>query len=306
MKTLIPPIKCQGIKTKLASHIKRLAPQFVSGRWIEPFCGSCVVALNILPERALLTDVNKHIIGFYQALQAGTMTPLAIRAFLTEEGATLAREGEAYYYTVRERFNTTEQPLDFLFLSRACFNGVMRFNRAGKFNVPFCRKPQRFSQAYITKIVNQAQTMVDAMRAKDWQFAVADFRQTLRRAKEDDFVYADPPYIGRHVDYYNSWTAADEQDLIQSLKKIPCDFLLSTWYGNRHRTNSGVQEHWDDAAFTINTVEHFYHVGAMESLRNAMTEALIMNHPPQKMEPRLTDRTTSSIQQHTFAWEAAG
>ena len=38
---------------------------------------------------------------------------------------------------MRERFNLQGSSLDFLFLNRSCFNGVMRFNRHGRFNVPF-------------------------------------------------------------------------------------------------------------------------------------------------------------------------
>lgn len=30
-------------------------------------------------------------------------------------------------------------------------------------------------------------------------------KETLAQVKGDDFVYLDPPYIGRHTDYYNKW-----------------------------------------------------------------------------------------------------
>ncbi|MBD2623101.1 DNA adenine methylase [Microcystis flos-aquae FACHB-1344] len=55
MKTtvIVPPIKCQGIKTKLVSSIKSLADQQNCERWIEPLCGSGVVAFNLQPQKAL-------------------------------------------------------------------------------------------------------------------------------------------------------------------------------------------------------------------------------------------------------------
>jgi len=50
---IVPPIKCQGIKTKLLSSIKSLADDQNFDRWIEPFCGSGVVAFNLQPKKAL-------------------------------------------------------------------------------------------------------------------------------------------------------------------------------------------------------------------------------------------------------------
>ena len=65
---LVPPLKCQGIKTKLVREIKRLADSQNFRRWVEPFCGSCVVALNVQPKHALLADSNVHIVRLYQEI----------------------------------------------------------------------------------------------------------------------------------------------------------------------------------------------------------------------------------------------
>ncbi len=83
---LVPPLKCQGIKTKLVGEIIKLARTQAFDRWVEPFCGSCVVALNVQPQRALLADSNVHIIRLYQDIQCGRLTPGLAKAFLTEEG----------------------------------------------------------------------------------------------------------------------------------------------------------------------------------------------------------------------------
>jgi DNA adenine methylase len=177
---LVPPLKCQGIKTKLVGEIKRLADTQEFDRWIEPFCGSCVVALNVQPKRALLSDSNVHIIRLYREIQSGDLTPASAKAFLVEEGEKLRTIREPHFYAVRERFNARPTSLDFLFLNRSCFNGVMRFNRYGKFNVPYGHKPERFAQAYVTKIINQIRRIAEVVSACDWTFAVADFRPTRR------------------------------------------------------------------------------------------------------------------------------
>ena len=134
---LVPPLKCQGIKTKLVSSIQKIAETREYVRWVEPFCGSGVVALNVQPKKALLCDTNRHIISLYQGIQNGSITAATTKDFLTNEGGKLKAQGEPYYYEVRTRFNDAPTPLDFLFLNRSCFNGVIRFNRKGQFNVPY-------------------------------------------------------------------------------------------------------------------------------------------------------------------------
>ena len=91
-------------------------------------------------------DTNPHIIEFYNQIKKGTITPYIVRAFLEREGKLLEQGDDKYYYTVRTRFNQEHDPLDFLFLNRACFNGMIRFNKSYDFNVPYGHKPQRFAK----------------------------------------------------------------------------------------------------------------------------------------------------------------
>jgi len=101
--------------------------------------GAGVVGFNARPRRAIFGNTNPYIISFYQALQKDAITPRIVREYLEKEGEKLRTTGWQYYYEVRERFNKEHSPLDFLFLSRAGFNGLMRFNSHGQFNVPFCK-----------------------------------------------------------------------------------------------------------------------------------------------------------------------
>ncbi len=278
MAVKVPPLKCQGIKTKLVEWIKDHSVLANEGTWIEPFMGSGVVGFNVRPKRAVFADVNPHIINFYNAIKEGKITAGIAKDFLEKEGGLLQARGEDYYYEVRQRFNTDGNPLDMLFLNRACFNGVMRFNKKGAFNVPFGHKPERFAKAYITKIMNQIKYVTQATSQYDWQFVYADFRKTIPSASEGDFIYCDPPYMGRHVDYFNSWSEQDEKELYSLVGATPAKFILSTWHSNQYRTNPAIEEY--AYRFTILTREHFYHVGASEQNRNPMLEAIILNYNP--------------------------
>lgn len=276
MKLIVPPLKSQGIKTKLVPWIQELI-DFKYNRWIEPFFGTGAVGFNFRPETAIIGDSNPHLIGFYRSIQEGSITPANVKAYLEREGALL-RTGEeggyAHYRLIRDRFNERFSPLDFLFLSRAGFNGMIRFSRKGKWNIPYCKKPERFRQAYVTKIVNQVESCSRIIN-KSWKFSVQDFRETIASAREGDVIYCDPPYIGRYAGYYNGWTEKDEADLSILLSKTPARFVLSSWHHNEHRSNGMIGKYW--SGFKMITRDHFYHSGAKAENRKPIVEALIFN-----------------------------
>lgn len=274
-KIFVPPIKSQGIKTKLVDWINNTLQDVEYDRWVEPFMGTGSVAFNIRPKKALLCDSNPHIINFYKSLQNNEINSNIVRSFLIEEGDKLLESNGDYYYEVRDRFNKNKKPLDFLFLSRSCFNGMMRFNRKGGFNVPFCKKPNRFAPALITKISNQVEHISKIISLGDYTFINQDFKDTLKLLKSTDLVYADPPYLGRHVDYFDSWSEEEEIILSQELDKSGAKYILSTWLSNKYRTNKYIFSLWKNCS--ISTKEHFYHIGAKEDNRNAVYEALLSN-----------------------------
>ena len=270
----VPPIKCQGIKTKLVSFIAENINWGGNGRWIEPFLGSGVVLFNICPQQALISDKNIHIIQFYKNIQSGQLDELIVRDYLEQHGEILSKKGKDYYYTMREEFNKYGGSLRFLFLNRSCFNGLVRFNSKGGFNVPYNHKPNRFSKSYITKIVNQVSFARKTMKDRDWEFSATNWEEIYKNVSVNDFVYIDPPYIGRNTDYFNSWTENDAKKLACCSKQLPCGFALSMWKENKYRYNKHIDHHW--SGFHEKTFSHFYHVGSTESLRNEMIEALII------------------------------
>lgn len=290
MKIFVPPIKSQGIKTKLVPWIKNVIPKNFNNTWIEPFMGTGVVAFNVRPKKAILCDSNPHLINFYNGIKNNNITPNIVRHFLEEEGEKLLYI-EDYYYKVRKRFNEKHDPLDFLFINRAGFNGMIRFNQKGGHNVPFCKKPNRFAKAYITKIVNQVENIHKIINNGDYTFINQPFQDTISMANNDDIIYCDPPYIDRHTDYFNSWNEEDEHQLNTLLDKFNGQFILSTWHSNQYRENEYVKTIWKK--FNLLTKEHFYHLGGTQNNRNSMLEALILNYKAPHIKDKIHKKQLS-------------
>lgn len=282
MTITVPPIKSQGIKTKLVPWINDLLLRSgirLDANWIEPFFGTGVVGFNSpMRGKRIVGDTNPHIINFYKGVQSGEITPCSMREYLEREGHLLEVSGEdgyVHFREVRDRFNNGHSPYDFVFLSRAGFNGMIRFNRKGEWNVPFCKKAGRFAPAYVTKICNQTEHVERIIRKYDWSFNNTSFMETIEQAGADDIIYCDPPYFGRYVDYYNGWTERDEQDLFDALTRTRARFILSTWHHNDYRENEMLNRHWRQ--FNVMTKDHFYHNGGKIENRRSVVEALVFN-----------------------------
>ena len=272
---VVPPLKSQGIKTHLVPYICLLEGCVGAERLVEPFFGTGVTAFNSpLKARVLANDLNPHTVSVYSSIKNEILTSDTVRVHLERESVLLRERGVAHYNEVRDRFNDSHDPHDYIFLSRAGFNGLVRFNRKGGYNVPFCNKNERFSSAYVTKICNQVARVAEIIHSGDYEFRCEDFRSIISEVKETDLIYADPPYLGRSSDYYSEWGENDELALLGLLKGTKAKFVRSVWHHKEVRENPYLCM-WKD--FNMVTVDHYYHLGGELSNRRGMTEALIFN-----------------------------
>lgn len=278
-KTLVSPIKIQGKKTKLISNIKSLLPDnFANVTYIEPFLGSGEVLINLKPKKAVVNDINPHIINFYNDLKCGIIDSSIIKQHLTEEGIKLQKYGSQYWYKKRDEFNANPNSLDFLFLNRSCFNGILRFNSKGYLNTPFCNKVNRFSKQLITKIVNQVIEVEKCLKEFDWEFCcmdVFDFLANKCSPIKNAFYYFDPPYIDRYSDYFTQWTKNENDKLTNIIIGNNSKFIYSNWLENKWRVNNEID--CLTKKFKMERIEHFYYVGGKTSNRNSISECLIFN-----------------------------
>jgi DNA adenine methylase len=194
---LSPPLKWAGGKRWQVPYLAPLWRPHSRRRLVEPFCGGLAVALGLRPDRAVLNDVNEHLINFYSWLKKDLVPSIPME------------NDEDLFYGHRERFNalirdgqaqSKESAELFYYMNRTAYNGLCRFNSRGEFNVPF-------GQYKTITYAKPFQAYRDAFA--HWDFSSGDFGDL--DLQSDDFVYADPPYDVEFTAYSRGGFSWDDQ-----------------------------------------------------------------------------------------------
>lgn len=233
--SLKPLLKWAGGKRWLLPKLLELWGPNRNCRLVEPFMGGLSVALGLKPDRALLNDVNVHVVNLYRHLQQGLSLEIEMK------------NDADFYYQMRARFNelaqtgktnTSEAAQIFYYLNRTGFNGLCRFNNSGEFNVPFGRY----------KTINYSTDLSEYRVAlKNWEITVGDFENL--KLEPDDFVYADPPYDVQFTKYsQDDFTWGDQVRLVQWLAEHSGKVVLSNQATDR------IVDLYQNCGFTIDKV----------------------------------------------------
>lgn len=238
-----PFLKWPGGKFLLRKEIHGLLPE--GKRLIEPFVGAGAIFLNTDYKNYLLSDINADLISLYEILK--------------EQGASFIEDASLFfvnknnhektYYEYRKEFNTTKDPylkaLLFLYLNRHGYNGLVRYNQQGLYNVPFGRyKKPYFPKEELYFFYEKSQRAV---------FICQDFRVTLQQAKKNDVVYCDPPYVplsesSSFTKYSGKTFTLGDQEALAHLAKQLRHRGVHTLISNHHtpftqRLYAGAQMH---------------------------------------------------------------
>jgi DNA adenine methylase len=190
--SLNPILKWAGGKRQLLDQIKGLMPTQYNS-YFEPFFGGGALLFELVPNKAVISDINKELILVYQTLQEDKSFYLLIKRLKEHE----KNHSKEYFYEIRSmdqraEFSTLpnwERAARIIYLNKACFNGLYRVNSKGFFNVPFNgkEKVKTFDETNIIGIK-------EYLSINEILILNADFEKTIIYAKKGDFVYFDPPY----------------------------------------------------------------------------------------------------------------
>jgi DNA adenine methylase len=188
---LKPLLKWAGGKARLAEQIEAAFREPCKGTYYEPFAGSAAVLLYRKAQgsvtKAVLSDANAKLMALHRAVRDDVEELLACLEQMPSD------DWRDHYYDIRAAYNEgpwegPDHAARFIWLNRACFNGLYRENRKGEYNVPrgsYVRpslpSPERFRE-------------VSALM-QDVELIDGTFEQVMSMCSEDDQVYCDPPYV---------------------------------------------------------------------------------------------------------------
>lgn len=226
-----PFVKWVGGKRQLLKQFKLLnlypPEKFdpTKARYFEPFVGGGAVFFDLLPKKAFLSDMNFELVTTYNAIK--TDVESLIKSLKKHD------HNKEYFLHVRAKKVEKLTPLQiasrFIYLNRACFNGMYRVNSKGEFNVPFGdnKNPLICDEENLRKI---------SQALKNVEIKHQDYKHVLKKARKGDFIYFDPPYhpiskTSTFTSYTtNGFTENDQielRDIFAELSERGCFVMLS-------------------------------------------------------------------------------
>lgn len=189
-------LKWIGNKQRFASELISYFPDRFD-TYIEPFVGSGAVLGTLAPQRALAGDAFAPLIEIWTALRDD---PQRVIDWYAERRAMIEQIGkEATYLQVRASYNKHANGADFLFLSRACYGGVVRFRKSdGYMSTPCGVHTPIPVSSFATRALEWHQ------RVAGTEFFHSDYRELMQRAQPGDVVYCDPPYVDSQAILYGA------------------------------------------------------------------------------------------------------
>ena len=292
--TLKPFVKWVGGKSQLVEQIEKLLPSSdgeTLKKYAEPMVGGGALFFNILSkynfEELYISDINAELINAYQVVKIDVENLITKLNEMQLLFLPMDENGRKYYYyTVREKFNSTvlsnatatDKAAQFIFLNKTCFNGLYRVNRKGQFNVPM--------GAYKNPTICDDENLRNIHEAlQNVTIVCGDYSLSKSFINKDTFVYLDPPY--RPISETSAFTAYntdafDDNEQIRLAKFI--DEINSSGakivLSNSDPKNVNEEDNFFDDLYKnykINRVEASRAINSKGDKRGKINELLICN-----------------------------
>ena len=214
---LKPLIKWGGGKT---DEIKQFISYFPENYnlYIEPFVGGGSVFFYLQPTKAVINDVHIELIDFYNSIKNNYINDIY-------EFMNLNSNNEETYYKIRNDMvvqNELDNAKRFYYLRKTCFRGMLRYNKNGKFNIPF----GKYKKINFDDLKNKNYEKI----LKNTEIYNKDFEYIFEKYNDsNNFMFLDPPYDSEFTDYGYCKFGKEEQLKLYKLfstTKIKCLMII--------------------------------------------------------------------------------
>lgn len=200
--SIAPFVKWAGGKRQLLVQIRERMPEKYN-KYYEPFVGGGAVVFELLPEKAVINDINRALVNAYKQI---CDSPKAFIDAVNQLDSEMWEDGKEYYYSLREHYNDklmreefdVELAALFVFINKHCFNGLYRVNGKGLFNVPYNNSRKQSIDEDSIWAISEYLKKVTIMEG--------DFQSACEDAKAGDFVFIDSPYAPLNPTSFESYT----------------------------------------------------------------------------------------------------
>jgi DNA adenine methylase len=180
-----PLFKYIGNKYRSAARIVDRFPKS-NGTYFEPFFGSGAVLGELRPKRAVVSDICAPLISLWQLAK---FDPESLVVSYTAHWKAYLVDRQLAYDKAKESFNENPNAHDFLFISRACYGGVIRFRRDGYLSTPLGAHTIISPTAFSLRLRKWHEII------RNTEFICGDFSEVTSLAQAGDIIYCDPPYV---------------------------------------------------------------------------------------------------------------
>jgi len=200
-----PFVKWVGGKRQLIDKIKNRMPKKYNN-FFEPFVGGGTLLTELQPSKCYINDANSELITAFRIIKSN---PHKLMKLLDKHENNHNKSPKEYFYEIREmdrnnnwnKISEIDKVARFIYLNKACFNGMYRVNSKGFFNVPFNKKNTVNTYSKVN-LINFSKYLND----KDIYINNGDFEEILIYANKGDFIFFDPPYDLIKKDTFESYT----------------------------------------------------------------------------------------------------
>ena len=216
-KHLKPIVKWSGGKS---DEIKMFETHFPEkyDQYIEPFIGGGSVYFYLNPKNAVISDVHSELIDLYKSVGKGKGQE--IYDFMQN-----SPNDEMTYYKIRDEMvikDELDRAKRFYYQRKCCFRGMLRYNKNGKFNIPFGRYKTINYNEIINKDYENLLHRTEILNT-GFEYIFENYNN------ENNFMFLDPPYDSEFTDYGYCQFGKEEQKKLALLfknTKIKCLMII--------------------------------------------------------------------------------